>query len=1062
MNKNDEDIDLRLALGSRNYSAQTRLHGSSGAGVNANSRLDMPFAASDPLSELVWSPHNGLSLKCADSNLADNKPFRTWNVGESTKEILTSRDTRLGCGDNKVSAAEKLSVSQTMLDGANNSGDKATVFRCSGGSSSSELGVHRKFSHGGSNGLIEKASTADAIQAEKQKGNAEEDLCTLQNVQIANIDDGSKRNAELDIRADATHDRKSDAAINWKLPSKLIRGSRFNQKGRLETNASRSGIMGLAVPIRSEPPTAKVSEALVCSLPNLQARQQIDDEVTSASADVNKTKTDAALSLQELALMKLESSAENDLGHLVAKDVHSSGEMELPREDSLPAARSPTNGRICLYREKGKEKALSEGEIYGRSSNEKDDSHESMESCNSAGLFPKGVKRQQHYDLGQPVGSKRVKKCVQGSLSPTSIIKANSSFMNWITNMVKGVQPDPTKEESSLLALTLAHSNNFCSNNHQERLMSNKTTDFAKPTGFQNVFQSLYCQTNKTYISGVKKNNQFIAESSEHMVADKKSVDSTPQSCNRNNDSSSKQIILSDQEVTPNISRSPIKPWIFSADSATGNSSEKSLAENKALDKPECSKAIIEGNSSASLCKKVDTTADNINLDIPLPVSCIPEKSSPLSSLWVTRLYTRSAKLENCNRVTEEAIGCNSEYPKANPLSRENDVFSIGQKVSEARNDNAGDQVHASEGEMQSFSPKESFDFKFSHKRSPIQPSNELRSSEVMASVFAKRLDALRLIIHPSERRKPPTFPLTCFFCGNSDHDLRKCPELTETELENILVNISSFDRVDESTCFCIRCFQVDHWAISCPLASSLEHRQSKQNAVSVKQHTTCHLSAEEKSSSYLGGGEDDHKQVFAGQVACSRKPIFGSFPSFLTWNMKESSSRRFSTSNELQKSTLSNLENHVTDKRIFPPCKVFDTQFAVPQEEMFHAIRKLRLSRADILRWMDSDVSLSHLNGFFLRLRLGKLEGSLGGTGYYVACITGDSIENIGWKSKKSVLVDVGGVKSSVGSQYISNHDFLEDEIKGWWSRIEKTGSKIPSLDELKSKFEDKKCLGL
>lgn len=40
---------------------------------------------------------------------------------------------------------------------------------------------------------------------------------------------------------------------------------------------------------------------------------------------------------------------------------------------------------------------------------------------------------------------------------------------------------------------------------------------------------------------------------------------------------------------------------------------------------------------------------------------------------------------------------------------------------------------------------------------------------------------------------------------------------------------------------------------------------------------------------------------------------------------------------------------------------------------------------------------------------------------------LIGDSIENIGWKSKKSVLVDVGGVKSSVGSQYISNHDFLE-----------------------------------
>ena len=40
--------------------------------------------------------------------------------------------------------------------------------------------------------------------------------------------------------------------------------------------------------------------------------------------------------------------------------------------------------------------------------------------------------------------------------------------------------------------------------------------------------------------------------------------------------------------------------------------------------------------------------------------------------------------------------------------------------------------------------------------------------------------------------------------------------------------------------------------------------------------------------------------------------------------------------------------------------------------------------------RWINSDVSLLHLEGLFLRLRLGKWEAGLGGTGYYVACITG------------------------------------------------------------------------
>lgn len=39
---------------------------------------------------------------------------------------------------------------------------------------------------------------------------------------------------------------------------------------------------------------------------------------------------------------------------------------------------------------------------------------------------------------------------------------------------------------------------------------------------------------------------------------------------------------------------------------------------------------------------------------------------------------------------------------------------------------------------------------------------------------------------------------------------------------------------------------------------------------------------------------------------------------------------------------------------------------------------------------------------------------------------IIGDTRENIGC-TKKSVLVDVGGIKSSIGSQYISNDEFLE-----------------------------------
>ncbi|KAL1561804.1 hypothetical protein AAHA92_04464 [Salvia divinorum] len=125
--------------------------------------------------------------------------------------------------------------------------------------------------------------------------------------------------------------------------------------------------------------------------------------------------------------------------------------------------------------------------------------------------------------------------------------------------------------------------------------------------------------------------------------------------------------------------------------------------------------------------------------------------------------------------------------------------------------------------------------------------------------------------------------------------------------------------------------------------------------------------------------------------------------------------------------------------------------QNTASRAQMFEAIRNLRLSRADVVRWLDSEAPLRDLEGFFVRLRL----AGLGGGSYYVGCITGEST------SKKSILVDVGGIKSSIATQYVSNHEFLEDEVKAWWNRSLGSGCRIPSLAELNSKFAHRHTFG-
>lgn len=97
MNIKEEDVNL----GCSKFSIHTKLLRPSGAGVNADSRVDLAFATSDLLSELVWSPCNGLGLKCASSVAADNKPFRLNRSGDhahcmiiDSPALLSSSETR--------------------------------------------------------------------------------------------------------------------------------------------------------------------------------------------------------------------------------------------------------------------------------------------------------------------------------------------------------------------------------------------------------------------------------------------------------------------------------------------------------------------------------------------------------------------------------------------------------------------------------------------------------------------------------------------------------------------------------------------------------------------------------------------------------------------------------------------------------------------------------------------------------------------------------------------------------------------------------------------------------
>lgn len=75
MNSEDEErlTALGLALNFPNQCNQRTLDDDPSAGANAGSCACMTFVAANPLSEIVWSPHNGLCLKCAECSFPDRK-----------------------------------------------------------------------------------------------------------------------------------------------------------------------------------------------------------------------------------------------------------------------------------------------------------------------------------------------------------------------------------------------------------------------------------------------------------------------------------------------------------------------------------------------------------------------------------------------------------------------------------------------------------------------------------------------------------------------------------------------------------------------------------------------------------------------------------------------------------------------------------------------------------------------------------------------------------------------------------------------------------------------------
>ncbi|XP_042433245.1 uncharacterized protein LOC122019791 isoform X1 [Zingiber officinale] len=160
----------------------------------------------------------------------------------------------------------------------------------------------------------------------------------------------------------------------------------------------------------------------------------------------------------------------------------------------------------------------------------------------------------------------------------------------------------------------------------------------------------------------------------------------------------------------------------------------------------------------------------------------------------------------------------------------------------------------------------------------------------------------------------------------------------------------------------------------------------------------------------------------------------------------------------KIKQKTSRHLDNEEKGSQIIPLCNSIVPLPDVTKEQLgiFKAIRGLHLSRTILIRWMKSRKLSNSLEGFFLRLRLGKWEKGPGGTGYKVARI-------ISAKHENCLSVRIGNLKCSLECCFVSNHDFLEEELKTWWlSSTLEADIELPCMEELSRKLKEREELGL
>ncbi|KAJ1285642.1 hypothetical protein BS78_03G293700 [Paspalum vaginatum] len=909
-----------------------------------------------PLSELVWSPDEGLSIKIAASSLSTRKASLQWNA--DTLSIVISSPQQSGAGGTKSgdNICDNLEVSEKMPSELRTCNDSSSV----------------RITMASPN----RVTNLDALQPTSMRSQEQDSRINLMN-------EGKEGSENCCV------DKPEDVEVGG-FPTRYCKDASHDSASRKEVMpiiSENQDCCAASVPKERSWATnawrARLIEA-VCPKDSMLLKSTENALLPSSfgiscEAGEFTGKLAGFLGNRNVQSTGNDSKIVNNIPAVCSSDNRQDPILQESQKDEPVVARPESASGINAFAkcesaprvnarklEKGKEKVIYDNSHCVSNAQESDDSNESIKSCPST-KAPKR-KHAQCSAASMPSRKKRCSRQDNGSSCSGLFQKCGTSFFNWMSSLTNGL--NMLDEVTAAVPLDQKLTTTTGEGSAAPPLpLQNSASIPMQSVGFNSLFKSLYSHNvmiTSTNTCPKPENNSCTENALNRLALE----------LNGSGSILDKQIGMGRE--TLDMATQTLASERFQM--VSGGSKENFHNEINIFPLP---------NSSKFCSRSVEEKQNDCIAGCSIAAGVV-------ESLWISRLLPKTSA------DFTEVTPCNVEST-VNPKGVADNLY-----CSPFQNSNVDKEMN----DIQHFTGRGSSHGATSSK-CPVMPPEESKQSETMASVFAKRLDALR-----HAKTSAVQLAIACD---------RGTSKQSNHKSNSFVVSYSSHDELE---------------------VGQETHKSSSGNGRIVLwvgdkgKEQLCAQSNEELGGNSLSDCKHQHHGgSITGKSAIPRNS--------LEVNTLGEDRRRV----EL-KGGVSDFVAGLSENKQIVPYGFVSNDICDGSSVVFGALHKLRLSRSNIIRWLRSPIMHTTLDGFFVRLRFGKWEEALGGTGYHVARLNGALDRN-------RLSVTIRNSTCQVDSRFVSNHDFHEDELKAWWSAATKGEWKLPSKEELNMKLRERELLG-